>query len=968
MMATQLNYMYHEEKLPEGTVVRVDKYITSVVSKTDDGRRVLIILEMSIIASGKLRKIGKPVNYCDALSRFSKNTVAVPKIPAQSNVPAQSEIPAQSKIAALSSGVLLRIMSGKMIECPVFQILGATRIISDDTERVRLIVSDGKYFNSYAMMVTQLNFMYHKGKLNEGTIVRVDKYITSLLKLNDPGKRVLIILEMTILGTSKKIGQPVNYQKALSPSFKQPQPVQPNIPTLSTGVLPHIMNGIHKERKPVLQIFDAKIIMIDMTERIRLWVSDGKYFNDYVILAKELNSMYHEGKLKDGTVVRVNKYTSDAVNKHYPKIRELTILDMTILTSEAKEKIGKPISYREGLCFRHYIPVLSTGVLSLMMSGKEVDAPVLQILNVKTTMASNETEEQIHLMLSDGKYFIRNVMLGPELEHLYHEGKLKEKTIVMVNKYSTTSNDSDARIELTILKMSILRSGEKMLQKIGKPVNILDMLFPSTDVIEKIDIPALSSGALPFIMNGVNVDTPILQILHADTKPFSTTMSKTDRVRLEVSDGKYIIISMLAVELESMFHEKKLTENTIVKLNKYKIIPLSNYRRYCLEILEMTILSPGEQVKERIGDPIVYQGNNPQHVISKPRILPALTEGVLPFIVNGARVKDPVLQLLFADSLSLSDGKYYYRFSMSNVDLDSMFLEKNLKKHDIVKLDEYTIIRLGDGKRPSLWISKMTILTPGVGQVEQIGEPIQYEPLDPPSAILGRTDIPPLSTGILSIIMTGANVENPIFQILAAKVIGYSKKRPTMLLTISDGTYSNSKALTTPTLYPMLSEGKLNEKSIVRVDKYALVTPSGGEKPVLLITKMTILISGEKVKLQIGEPIDYEESLPKDKTPPPGSTTAVVPRGLGNNHRHHPFTKHDTPNEIDFFGLVTRSIIKRPKLRLHRKNRVNLNVLRILSGEDIITLPSIGRISLSEHKWIFILILLLDLYQHHQAI
>lgn len=80
------------------------------------------------------------------------------------------------------------MMSGEEIEGPVFQIMGAKRINSGDSERVRLLVSDGTYFNSYAMMATQLNTKYADDQLKEWTIIRVDKYITSVVNKNDAGK------------------------------------------------------------------------------------------------------------------------------------------------------------------------------------------------------------------------------------------------------------------------------------------------------------------------------------------------------------------------------------------------------------------------------------------------------------------------------------------------------------------------------------------------------------------------------------------------------------------------------------------------------------------------------------------------------------------------------------------------------------------------------------------------------------
>lgn len=83
-------------------------------------------------------------------------------------------------------------MNGEEIEKPVLQILGVKRIMAGETERLRLLVSDGQYFNSYAMLATQLNSIFSEDKLKEYTIVKVDKYITSVVHRSDAGKSVLI--------------------------------------------------------------------------------------------------------------------------------------------------------------------------------------------------------------------------------------------------------------------------------------------------------------------------------------------------------------------------------------------------------------------------------------------------------------------------------------------------------------------------------------------------------------------------------------------------------------------------------------------------------------------------------------------------------------------------------------------------------------------------------------------------------
>ncbi|KAH8395752.1 hypothetical protein KR215_000413, partial [Drosophila sulfurigaster] len=112
-----------------------------------------------------------------------------------------------------------RIMHGEDVPQPVLQILGIKRInTNSDQERYRLLMSDGKYYNSYAMLASQLNEMQQKGLLNENTIVRLDKYMTSMVGKEGSGKRVLIVTELTVLNSGaevkSKIGDPVTYENA----------------------------------------------------------------------------------------------------------------------------------------------------------------------------------------------------------------------------------------------------------------------------------------------------------------------------------------------------------------------------------------------------------------------------------------------------------------------------------------------------------------------------------------------------------------------------------------------------------------------------------------------------------------------------------------------------------------------------------------------------------------------------------
>lgn len=80
-------------------------------------------------------------------------------------------------------------MHGEDVSKPVLQILAIKKINSNaDSERYRILISDGKYFNSYAMLASQLNEMQHKGQLEEFTIVQLDKYVTSMVGKDGAGK------------------------------------------------------------------------------------------------------------------------------------------------------------------------------------------------------------------------------------------------------------------------------------------------------------------------------------------------------------------------------------------------------------------------------------------------------------------------------------------------------------------------------------------------------------------------------------------------------------------------------------------------------------------------------------------------------------------------------------------------------------------------------------------------------------
>lgn len=83
------------------------------------------------------------------------------------------------------------MMTGGDFDKPVVQILGTKRISSGDggTERFRLLISDGKYLQSFAMLATQLNPLSANGELSDNSIIQIDRYITSKVNQNERGEK-----------------------------------------------------------------------------------------------------------------------------------------------------------------------------------------------------------------------------------------------------------------------------------------------------------------------------------------------------------------------------------------------------------------------------------------------------------------------------------------------------------------------------------------------------------------------------------------------------------------------------------------------------------------------------------------------------------------------------------------------------------------------------------------------------------
>ncbi|KAI9575609.1 hypothetical protein GQX74_011710 [Glossina fuscipes] len=98
-----------------------------------------------------------------------------------------------------------RIMNSEEIEAPILQILGVKKITTEESELIRILISD-------AMLSTHLNLPCEEEQLKENTIIRVDKYITPI-----------------------KIGEPINPLDAPASSAQKAAPTPTSLPSTSNN-------------------------------------------------------------------------------------------------------------------------------------------------------------------------------------------------------------------------------------------------------------------------------------------------------------------------------------------------------------------------------------------------------------------------------------------------------------------------------------------------------------------------------------------------------------------------------------------------------------------------------------------------------------------------------------------------------------------------------------------------------------
>lgn len=122
-----------------------------------------------------------------------------------------------SAIALTSSAVRDIVAAGKQEPNfnPICQIINIKNVTNNSANagspnRYRIIVSDGECYIQ-GMLATQLNHMIENNQLGTNNIVRINQFITNIVK----GKTLIVVLGIEILDAgSDKIGSPVDVEKA----------------------------------------------------------------------------------------------------------------------------------------------------------------------------------------------------------------------------------------------------------------------------------------------------------------------------------------------------------------------------------------------------------------------------------------------------------------------------------------------------------------------------------------------------------------------------------------------------------------------------------------------------------------------------------------------------------------------------------------------------------------------------------
>jgi len=112
---------------------------------------------------------------------------------------------------------------------------------------------------------------------------------------------------------------------------------------------------------------------------------------------------------------------------------------------------------------------LSAGAIERIMTGDQVNNPVLQVLGQKRIAGnSGQGADRYRLLLSDGVHSHSSAMLATQLNDKVDSGELSQFAVIKLVKYLCNQIQGDRRVVI-VLDMEVLSRGDSIGQKIGSP-------------------------------------------------------------------------------------------------------------------------------------------------------------------------------------------------------------------------------------------------------------------------------------------------------------------------------------------------------------------------------------------------------------------------------------------------------------------------------------------------------------------
>ncbi|XP_043470940.1 replication protein A 70 kDa DNA-binding subunit-like [Leptopilina heterotoma] len=175
----------------------------------------------------------------------------------------------------------------------------------------------------------------------------------------------------------------------------------------------------------------------------------------------------------------------------------------------------------------------------------------------------------------------------------------------------------------------------------------------------------LTEGAIIKIMNGVNVDKPIIQVL--GQKKLSST-SNVERYRLLISDGKHInSFTMLATQLNHLITDGTMTDFSICRITQYTISKVNNngQQKGVMVILGIEVLVSGSEVNQQIGNPTQFENTGTKIENAQSESKPSMKTPVSHNSVN-TTANDSQIMTNPISSLSPYQNRWVIKVRVSN--------------------------------------------------------------------------------------------------------------------------------------------------------------------------------------------------------------------------------------------------------------------------------------------------------------